>query len=258
MDKLYARRDADTMTKRLLATLFILSALFLSAPSLTYADSIAFDNASQGNAVSSPTSLTYALTVGSGTNRVLWVGFIVNRVGAPTISSVTYAGVAMTATSNSPNSTGQFLYVYYLPNPASGANNVVITLNSSIEIHSCAVSYTGAAQTGIPDAVATQTAGSGTSATLSATTVANNTWMFGIFRNDSAGHGSAGTGTTQRVKITGQASCDDSGSALTPAGSHSIQETWAGSATNYSLGASFVPFLVPSTAVILPQLYGWF
>lgn len=232
--------------KKYLVVLLLLLA-FTGTPLVTHA-AIAFDNASVGNATGNPTSLTYALTVGSGTNRILFVAFIVNRSGAPTVSSVTYAGAPMTATSNSPNSTAQFLYVYYLPNPASGNNNVVITLNSSIEIHSCAVSYTGAAQTGLPDAVATQTAGSGTSANLTATTVADNTWLFGIFRNDSAGNGSAGAGTTQRGVMTGQASCDDSGGALTPPGSHSIQETWSGSATNYSLGASFAPFVVAPSA----------
>lgn len=231
------------MSKSIFLGVFIFLAFF-SVPNPTHA-AIAFDNASQGNSTSHPTSLTFSLAVGSGTNRILMVAFIVNRAGAPTISSVTYNGVAMTATSNSPNSTFQFLYVYYLANPASGTNNVVITLNSSIEIHACAASYTGAAQTGIPDAVATQTAGSGTSATLTATTIADNSWMFGIFRNDSAGNGSAGVGTIQRASMTGQASCDDSGAALTPPGSNSIQETWTGSATNYSLGLSFAPFVAP-------------
>lgn len=163
----------------------------------------------------------------------------------------------MTKTSNSPNSTGQFLYVYYLANPTSGTNNVVITVNSSIEMHACAAAYTGAAQTGLPDSVATQTAGSGTSAILTTTTVADNAWMFGIFRNDSAGNGSAGTGTTQRESMTGQASCDDSGGALTPAGSHSIQETWSGSATNYSLGLSFAPFVAAPTVFSIKRVFSW-
>lgn len=203
---------------------------------------IAFDNASSGNSTSSAT-LTFSLTVGSGSNRALWVGVLVNTTTA-TISSFNYAGVAMSPTGQTPLRSNQSLFLYYLANPASGTNNIVITMSTTVsEMHGCAASYTGAAQTGIPDAGTSTSVGSGTTNTLTLSTVANNAWMVGIFRNDSAGNGTAGTGTTQRTFSAGQVSFDDSGGALTPAGSHSIQETWAGSANNYALGASFAPFV---------------
>lgn len=208
---------------------------------------IAFDNASTGNITSTGNSLTFSLTVGSGSNRILWVGALVNTTTA-TVTSVTYAGVAMTATAASPLRSNQSLILYYLAAPASGANNIVLTLSSNVsEIHGIAASYTGAAQTGLPDSSVTESAGSGTSATLTTTTVANNAWMVGLFRNDSTGNGSASTGTTQRAFDSGQVSFDDSGAPLTPAGSHSIRETWTGSANNYVLGASFAPFVATVT-----------
>lgn len=205
---------------------------------------IAFDNASTGNSTASAT-VTFSLTVGAGSNRILWVGFIVNNIIA-TVTSVTYNGVNMAATANSPLNGGQDLYLYYLAAPTSGANNVVITMSSIVaEIHACAAAYTGASQIGIPDSVNSIT-GTGTSATITTTTVADNSWMVGVFRNDSTGNGSAGSGTTQRTSVAGQVSFDDSNGGKTPAGSFSIQETWAGSANYYALGASFAP---PSTAV---------
>lgn len=199
---------------------------------------IVFDNASTGSSTSSATN-TFSLTVGSGANRILWVGFIVNST-VTLVSTVTYAGAVMTATGNSPVNGGQDLYLFYLANPASGANNVVITMLGIVtEIHACAASYTGASQTGIPDSI-TSIAGSGTSATLTTTTVANNSWIVGVFRNNATGSGAAGTGTTQRASVVGQVSFDDSGSAFTPAGSHSIQETF-GNTSYYAVGASFAP-----------------
>lgn len=209
---------------------------------------IAFDNSNSGTSTSSATN-TFSLVVGSGANRILWVGFLVNNGTTPTVSSVTYAGVAMTATSNSPVNGGQYLYLYSLAAPATGTNNVVITMSGSVsQISACASSYTGAAQTGIPDSV-TSVHSTGTSATTTTTTVADNSWMVGIFRNDSTGNGSAGSGTTHRTSVAGQVSMDDSGSAFTPAGSHSIQETWAGSNNYYAISASFAPLPIISVTV---------
>jgi hypothetical protein len=204
---------------------------------------IAFDNASTGHATSA-SSLTFALTVGSGSNRKLWVGFNCNGVAIPAVSSVTYAGAAMTATPETPvaESGSLKLYLYYLDNPASGANNVVITMASATdEISAEAASYSGAAP-GIDSHMSVT--GTGTTAILTTTTVADNAWLVGHFRNDSAGHGTAGTATTRRAFVSGQCSFDDSGGAKSPAGSYSIRETFS-SAAYGAIGASFAPYVAP-------------
>lgn len=245
----------ETRMKRFLITALLILATF-SAGAVPAFAAISFDNASTGTSASSATD-SFALTVGTGANRILWVGFLVNNGPQPTISSVKYAGVSMTATVGNPLPVGassQYLYLYYLAAPASGANNVVITFTGSVlNISAMASSYAGAAQTGIPDASVSGT-GTGTSATLSTTTTADNAWMVGVFRNNSTGNGSAGSGTTQRAAVSGQVSFDDSGGPLTPPGSHSIQTTWTGSAAYYALGASFAPFI----ATPIPGVTGTF
>lgn len=210
---------------------------------------IAFDNAASGSASIAASSLTYSLTVGAGSNRILFVSAIVN-INADTISSITYAGVAMTPTANTPLVANQSLYLYYLVNPASGANNVVVTLSIGVSsIFSCASSYTGASQTGVPDSVGSAHA-TVTSGTVSTTVVAANSWMVGALRNDSNGNGTASTGTTQRTFVTGQTTLDDSGGALT-SGSQSLNETWGGASTNfYALVASFAPSVLAKSSFL--------
>lgn len=207
---------------------------------------IAFDNASQGG-ITANAVLTFALTVGVGLNRIVWVAFTANKASVPAISSVTFGGVPMTATADTPlaESSSLKMYLYFLVNPASGSSNAVITFASAPdEIHASAVSYSGAAQSGVPDAHATAT-GTGTSATITMTTTKANAWLVGLFRNDSSGNGSAGTGTTQRSSITGQNSFDDNNGLATTPGSYSIQETF-GNALYGGIGAAMAPFVAPS------------
>lgn len=202
---------------------------------------IAFDNSNTSNSTSSAT-LTYSLTVGTGANRFLIVGFSFNKLVLPSITGVTYNGVAMTASANNPkNPTGDVtvaVALFYLANPASGANNVVITLGGTADgISSQAASYTGV--NNIPQDFSVVGA-SGTSATLTTTTTIDNSWLVGIFRNDADGNGTAGTGTTRRASITGQSALYDSNAALTPAGSYSIISTFS-SAPYSGIGFSMAP-----------------
>jgi hypothetical protein len=98
---------------------------------------IVFDSSSnsQGTGV---TTLTFSHTC-SGSDRVLAVVVTSNRA----INGVTYNGVSMTqgavATIFSTDSK-----VYYLLNPATGANNIVVTIASSGDVIAGGVSFTGA------------------------------------------------------------------------------------------------------------------
>ena len=100
---------------------------------------IAFDAASSasGNSVS---SLTWSHTC-TGADLILIVG--VSWFGsARTVSGVTYAGTALTSV-GSANSGGQKMEIFRLVAPATGANNVVVTMSSAGETVAGAHSYTG-------------------------------------------------------------------------------------------------------------------
>lgn len=193
------------------------------------------------NHTASSATATYAFTVAATANPVLFVGFTANKATVPAITSVTYAGVTMTASSFSPQSlpvdTTVKVYLYYLLNPATGSNNVVITFASAPdEINSSAVPYYGVGS--VPQD--THTNGTSTSGTLTTTTTIDNSWIVGVFRNNADGNGAAGTGTTRRSNIAGQNAFYDTNGAKTPPGSFSIISTFA-NAEYGGIGMSIAP-----------------
>jgi len=93
------------------------------------------------------TSTSLTLSTDCTGADILLVGF---TLGSGTVTSVTYNGVSMTlATSNTSGISG---YLYYLVAPSSGTNNVVITPSGSTTINAISACYSGAKQTGQPDA----------------------------------------------------------------------------------------------------------
>lgn len=196
---------------------------------------IAFDSSSFGNS-NSATSITFSHTC-SGLNRILFVG--VSTVSARTISSVTYNGIAMTNINRSGGS--QVVALYYLIGPATGTNNIVVTIDSTSFIYADSVSYTGVAQSGQPDAQNTS-ASTNTTRTTSVTTVADNCWAVLIARGVSDGDTNAGTGSTERVASTGYIQMYDSNGPKTPAGSYSMSTTQVNQEVTHAM-ASFSPFV---------------
>lgn len=181
---------------------------------------IAYDNAS-GSSTGSASSLTYSHTC-SGSNRILFV--FVCRFNTQTISSVTYGGVTCTFIAESTVAGSEPVAVYYLVAPATGANNVVITLSGASFIFASSSSYTGAKQTGQPDGSATGKATS-TSHAISVTTTADNCWGVAAYRAEGDGATSAGAGTTLRYNIAGGTQLYDSNGPKTPAGSLTLTAT---------------------------------
>ena len=201
---------------------------------------IAFDAASNGTAVA--TSLTVAHTC-TGSNRILYA-YVQTNTSTDFAVTATYNGVSMTARTSSflnSDSNGRqsnFLLVA----PATGANNIVFTPNASANMASVNTSYTGAAQSGQPDASGTVSSGivSGGTQTLTFSSVAANTW-----RADSA-HGAgdlpnASTGFTSRG-VEGNSRGGDSNAALA-AGSNSLSVTNSGAGTESvsMIGVSIAP-----------------
>lgn len=195
---------------------------------------IAFDT-STSYFSNSGTSHSWSHTT-SGTDRILWVN-VMNSSGV-SISSVTYNGVGMTNAVNSGASQRNTLF--YLVNPASGSNTVTVTLASSSYCYTNSASYTGAEQSGQPDATNGQNSSTAT-LTTSVTTTDDNCWTVLGARQASTGNTSAGTGTTQREAHAGYTQFYDSNAAITPAGSTSLQTTQSASGTTGHAMASFSP-----------------
>lgn len=111
-----------------------------------------FDNSTLGTIAASESSLTFAHAVAAGSNRILLV--FVGKEGTATVTGVTYNGVAMTlidppGTIDENTLTG--LEVYRLVAPATGTNNVVVTMSTNIggldRVTAVAASFTGVDQT---------------------------------------------------------------------------------------------------------------
>lgn len=116
------------------------------------------DAISSGKANNSQT-LTFAHTC-SGINRVLIVGVACNGY---VLTSVTYAGVGMTKKAEASESSG-YAYIWSLIDPATGANNIVITSSDEYaNIEAGGISFINAIQDTPIGGTATSS-GSGTQA----------------------------------------------------------------------------------------------
>ena len=199
---------------------------------------IAFDaavNPSYANA----TTHTVGLTVGSGSDRILFLGLWYNDTsGAPT--SVQYAGVSMTQLGSNLNPTSvEKVSLWYLYAPTTGANNMVVTFSGSVEAMVSGVSYSGVSQSGFADASSTGV-GISTNTTGTVTTVADNCWTHMFVRTTGDGISSAGSGTVRRTNVNGRTQSYDGNGAHTPAGSYSLNATHTNQPRAYII-VSFAP-----------------
>lgn len=205
------------------------TALALQAPATPPSTTIAYVGATDGgNNAGSGTTRTYSVTVSSGSNRILLVGVVGDVLaGADDVTGVTYAGVSMTFI-NKTDDGNRRQYLYYLLNPTSGANNVVVTASTSHWLMSGAIEYTGVQ--GI-DVTATNKATGASSITSTVTTTTNNNWNV-IFSQNQGSVQNAGSGATKRtpVAVNQYWTWFDSGGAITPAGSYSMTTSLAAGA----------------------------
>lgn len=216
---------------------------------------IAFGGATDGGNTSS-TSHTFAHTT-TGSDRFLVVAVIGDTGGgAEDVTGATYNGVAMTlADKISDTNIARFGYLFYLVNPASGANNVVVSCTSGHFLAAGAAHWTGVKQTGNPE-VTNKTfsnADVDLSLTTSITPLTADSWVIlGSFGYDGSGGGSptAGTGSTRRSfePNFGLWGIFDSNADL-PASSYSMTWTYAaGSAADLaSIMLAIAPVATGST-----------
>jgi hypothetical protein len=171
------------------------------------------------------------------------------------MSGVTYAGVSMTQVSGSPIQTpsDRFAYLFFLLNPATGANNVVVTLTGggNTFIAGLAASYSGA--NGGVDLGGNTSGSSISSLSKSLTTTIDNDWTIAYFAAN-GGVASAGASTTLRKASVSfpQFSLFDSNAALTPPGSKTLNVNVTATPNASMIMAAFAPlssghFLSPSS-----------
>lgn len=200
---------------------------------------IAYDNSTDGGQAYNST-LTFAHTC-SGANRILFV--LASSQSGSTITGVTYNGIDMSLVTTAYDEAGYAVnYLYYLVAPATGANNVVVSGNTQYK-WAIAASYTGASQTGVPDAVVkTALNASTTSFNQTLTTIADNCWVIATGQCLNAISTTA-PATERQNPATSYMYLADYG-PKTPAGSTTITNTCVGAtAWACSIIASFKPFL---------------
>jgi len=202
---------------------------------------IIYDTSASGTSVIGGNSLTYSHTC-TGGKLILFVAATVR--GGDHLTGITYNGVSLTKVDSSLNAQtdGNYTYLYYLLNPATGAHNVVVSTNNAGDsIAASSTSYKEVKQTAQPDA---HSNGSSSENNLaqSVTSVADNCWT--VMGCAIIGSYSVGGGTTQRAGAIGFGggtnAIFDSNGAIHPAGSTSLNIT-TGASTEAAM-ASFAPF----------------
>lgn len=202
---------------------------------------IGYNSSSTGN-VTAASSLTYSHTT-AGTDRFLVVDIHLRNVGS-TVSGVTYAGVAMTQLTSVTDALSNVTYTYYLLNPTSGANNVVISTSGGTTTYSTATSYTGVKQVSPIDSSNTgANTGGFNSIAIATTVVSAGCWVHGFACAENAtGLVTWATNRTDRGILTATdfAIRAADSNAIVAAGSQST--TWTRSVTGGSATLSGIVF----------------
>lgn len=211
---------------------------------------IAVDASSTGALVNPGTSSTIAHTC-TGSNLILYVALFGDNQSTDAtgskIAGVTYAGVNMVEVPNSRTFvTGdRWIYLFYLLNPATGNNNIIISSDgSSIAIQGFGQSYTGVKQSGVPDAQTTNQVTSQPANTDWPTSLASatdNCWHL-LVAKAVGGVFVAGTGTTQRTNQN-NTGIFDSNAPQTPVGSVTLNVKANAIRNMASIMISFAPLV---------------
>lgn len=179
---------------------------------------IALDTATDGGRSTAVTSKTVSHTNGSGSDRYLVVA--VGWEGdSDEITGVTYGGVPMERLGVHSGQIG-WQYLYGLANPATGANDIVVSAGATDNIIVYAVSYTGVHQTVPVDNRITQNnsgISSGAWNGASLLTRVTDTWGILLSSKTAGGTMSAGGGATERADGDGLGLFDSNGALGAPA-----------------------------------------
>lgn len=196
-------------------------------------------NASAAIGTGSGTGPTYSYTCGSGSNRLLVVGFFADvGVADAVCTSVTYNGVGMTRIgyANSDGGGDRAIWMWALANPDSGSNTLQINFSSSQgNVYVLGSDYTGADSTIPSGAVGTSAVSASSITAVGLSVGATNAWVVGLARAFGGGSVTWTAGATALNDIGNLWWADSNG------GVSSGAYTLTASATNMSgiIGAAF-------------------
>ena len=225
---------------------------------------ISFDSVSNSGEVNSgmpPFEISWSHTC-AGTDRLLVVGVAMTDP-TNTIASITYNGVALTKIREEVNTNDNLVSLWYLTNPASGANTILVTVNTSFTNGvGMAVSLTGVDQTSPLDANNGTSADLANSVSVDVTTVADNCWVVDVVIAKTGG-GTFTVGAGQTSRATVESVSADRGMSTegpkTPAGAVTMSWDESGGmpSDNWSIAAaSFKPVGVAAAGQDLRPLLG--
>jgi len=193
-----------------------------------YKLAIAFDAVSSADGGIAVTN-TYSHTC-TGSNLTLTTGAVFTQAPTPT-GSATYNSVSMSTGVTNTAIGNTNMYIFYLANPATGANNVVTTGSASCRNYGGSISMTGT-NVGSPVGASANANGTSTTPSVSVTTsFANSMLVNTVFINDTvAAQSPSATGTNQtsryqRTHVSGGVA--NLGSTQTTTSTGSYTSSWS-------------------------------
>lgn len=198
-----------------------------------------------GNNGGAGTSHSFAVVVAAGESlRVMFAGDTALDDVVSVVWDPPGFNQALTLTVKRAPAGDRYLYDYFLLAPSAGNKNVVITIGAAHYILAGAVTYTGFALSGQPDATTTASHGVTDPHTTSLATVADNCWAFLLAgHNFSGAPETAGAGSTRRKwdATFGTWTFFDSNGPITPAGTLYSMTCTSGAGGNVTAMSTFSP-----------------
>ncbi|MEK7149442.1 MAG: hypothetical protein AAB757_00475 [Patescibacteria group bacterium] len=174
--------------------LISVSAVIIFFPAISFG-AIAFDNVLNDQPTSGTSPLTFSF---ANNGNMVIVGFTMLSKCVPS-AAPTYGGQAMTLAVSNTSDSNENVYLYYLLNPPTGANNVNITWNGSCTaVAGSAYSLSGVKTSSQPDAIGTVSSASATNLANTWSSMSDNSWALEFGRNATGGTIGAGMDTTRR------------------------------------------------------------
>ena len=212
--------------------------------------SIAYDATSNSGNVGAVSSYAWNHTCGAAANLLAFGDGHYLAYGDPTVTGVTYNGVAMTFIRSDGVQFGTRygrVAIYFMYAPTTGSvKSVSVTYSATIDGGAGGVvSYSGVAQSGQPNVNNSAWAYS-TNPTVDVTTTVDNCWVFStVFAINSL----TGCGNTQRWNISNVTTGgSDTGAPKTPAGSQTM--SWTAAVGQWVISAaSFAPMAIAAPTV---------
>jgi len=199
---------------------------------------VAFDAATSATSASG-SSLTYSHTC-SGSDRALFVGVGGEWFNA-IVSSITYSGTALTLSWNAGFSTFYGYAGGYLVAPASGANNVLVTMTASVDVIATgATSLTSVHQTTPTGTAVFEVSTAVSTADLAVTSETDGLVCDSISTTGLLENLNVGAGQTQRYHSDTTGESQTKGS--TEVGAASVTMSWDSSFGTMTTGHGAIPF----------------